>query len=300
MIELKWTCPDGKALLVRKWEAQGAGNRALLVVHGMAEHSLRYDEFAQFIARHGTTVYAYDQRGHGFSLEESEVPGYVADRGGWSKLLNDIDFVAKTISKEEGQVCFLGHSMGAILLLNYMQLFNQFGDRYILSALTYKQNLLSSLGRGLSFVQSKTRGQLSKGRVQHFLSFENYNQAFKPTRTEADWISRDPEVVDQYVNDPMCGAVFTSQFFYDLAGGVKSIYKPEHLAKLPKDKRVLMIAGGDDPVAGGAEKFKATVNRIMKEINEVHDKLYPSGRHEMLNELNRREVFEDILIFLNQ
>lgn len=133
------------------------------------------------------------------------------------------------------------------------------------------------------------------------LSFGSYNRAFPDNRTKFDWLSRDEKQVDRYIEDPYCGGIFTSSFFYDFLRGLKMITRRKNLEAVPKNLPIYIFSGSMDPVGGfgkGVEKLKEMYETHgLKEVSLV---LYPEGRHEMLNEINRDEVIEDIVRWLDK
>ncbi|MCB2471977.1 lysophospholipase, partial [Listeria monocytogenes] len=70
------------------------------------------------------------------------------------------------------------------------------------------------------------QGPLGKSALIDFLSFGSFNKAFKPNRTAFDWLSRDPQEVDRYVADPLCGFRCSNQLWVDLLGGLADITPP--------------------------------------------------------------------------
>ncbi len=291
---------DNKQLNLVQWkpntdqEIRGV----LQVIHGMAEHILRYEELARFFCENGFVVYGHDQRGHGKSLAKDDVIGFIADENGWDIYLQDVHAVNEFIVDENPKlpIFILGHSMGAIVASAYRQKYdNPHVKGYILSALAFEQGFLSKLGIGVASVQKLFQGKISPAKIHNSLSFDAFNKPFKPNRTAFDWLSKDDHEVDKYVSDEYCGAVFTVQFFDDLLHGLIGIYKKENLEKINKNIPVFFLAGTDDPVSGGTKKFNQTKALLEKYTDDVTTKLYPEGRHEMLHETNRKEVMQDIL-----
>ena len=100
--------------------------------------------------------------------------------------------------------------------------------------------------------------------------------------------------------DPLCGAMATAGMFHDMMGGLQYIWKTENLNKMNKATPVYFMAGDGDPVGNYGEGVKKVYNRFLKVgCKDVKLKLYKDGRHEMLNELNKDEVYADILDWLN-
>ena len=142
------------------------------------------------------------------------------------------------------------------------------------------------------------KGRRHRSKLLHNLSFGAYNKAFTPNRTEFDWLSRDEKAVDAYVEDEYCGQVFTASFFKDLLKGFKNISR--NIEIIPNEMPILIISGDMDPVGAKGKNVTKLYNTLVKTgIIDVTLKLYPNGRHEMLNEINKSEVYNDVLVWLN-
>ena len=132
------------------------------------------------------------------------------------------------------------------------------------------------------------------------LAFGSYNKKYDHVRTKLDWLTRDEAVVDAYIADPLCGAMATAGMFHDMMGGLQYIWKTENLNKMDKSTPVYFMAGDGDPVGNYGEAVKKVYERFLKTgCKDVKLKLYKDGRHEMLNELNKDEVYADVLEWLN-
>ena len=131
------------------------------------------------------------------------------------------------------------------------------------------------------------------------MSFGKFNDAFKPNRTEFDWLSRDPTEVDKYVDDPHCGQLASNRLWFDLLSGLLEISTPTSIARVPKTLPVLITGGELDPVGGKAGMTRLRDAYVAAGLEDVTLKLYAEGRHEMLNETNRDEVSADLLAWIN-
>jgi alpha-beta hydrolase superfamily lysophospholipase len=107
--------------------------------------------------------------------------------------------------------------------------------------------------------------------------------------------------VDKYIGDPFCGEVFTAGFFHDLFTGMKIINQPDNIKKIPKELPVYLFSGDKDPVGNNKKGVEQVYNSYKKAgFSDVKLKFYKDGRHEMLNEINRQEVYGDIVGWLNE
>ncbi len=301
----KFTAMDGVIINVHKWglEEGQAIKGIVQISHGMAEWAYRYDYFAKALNREGYIVYANDHRGHGLTAPSMEDVGYISDNDGFFDKVEDMRELNQLIREEHPSlpVVLFGHSMGSFLSQRYIQLYGSDLVGVILSGSNGKQGPIINLGIALAYLEMKFKGRRHRSRLLDKLSFGSYNRAFPDNRTKFDWLSRDEKLVDRYIEDPYCGGIFTSSFFYDFLRGLKMITRRKNLEAVPKNLPIYIFSGSMDPVGGfgkGVEKLKEMYETHgLKEVSLV---LYPEGRHEMLNEINRDEVIEDIVRWLNK
>lgn len=301
----KFTAMDGVIINVHKWglEEGQAIKGVVQISHGMAEWAYRYDYFAKALNREGYIVYANDHRGHGLTAPSMEDVGYISDNDGFFDKVEDMRELNQLIREEHPSlpVVLFGHSMGSFLSQRYIQLYGSDLVGVILSGSNGKQGPIINLGIALAYLEMKFKGRRHRSRLLDKLSFGSYNRAFPDNRTKFDWLSRDEKQVDRYIEDPYCGGIFTSSFFYDFLRGLKMITRRKNLEAVSKNLPIYIFSGSMDPVGGfgkGVEKLKEMYETHgLKEVSLV---LYPEGRHEMLNEINRDEVIEDIVRWLNK
>ena len=143
-------------------------------------------------------------------------------------------------------------------------------------------------------------GPTGRSKLINFLTFGSFNQAFKPNRSEFDWLSRDAAEVDKYINDPLCGFICTTQLWIDLLGGLQQITPTDNLAQIDNELPVLVIGGERDPVSQG-KRLRDLAEALRRAgLKDVELKVYPDGRHELLNESNRDEVTTYLIHWLEQ
>ncbi|MCK5097818.1 MAG: alpha/beta hydrolase [Desulfobacteraceae bacterium] len=301
----KFKGSDGKEIFSHKWLPEnGTKLQAIVqIAHGMAEHSARYQRFAEMLTENNFGVYAHDHRGHGQTAGTIENLGYFADNNGWDLVVSDMNQLTKTIKNNHRHVpVFLfGHSMGSFLSRDYIFTYPGNINGVILSATACDPGLLGYVGIIISKIEGMLRGRKAQSPLMNSLSFGSFNKPFKPNRTDFDWLSRDNAEVDKYIDDPFCGTVFKAGFFNDLVKGIKKINKPSNINSTPKDLPVFFIAGSNDPVGDFSKGVKKVYQDYEKAgMNNLSIKFYEDGRHEMLNETNRKEVFKDIINWLEQ
>ncbi len=295
------TSHDGTELFVRRWLPDDEPSAVVQVAHGMAEHSGRYERFAQALTDAGYAVYADDHRGHGQTTGEV---GFFAETGGWGKVVEDLASVTQRIREEapECPVVLFGHSMGSFMARAYAARHGRDLAGLVVCGTAGDPGLLGKVGAGVAALECRVRGARHTSTLMNTLTFGQYNAQFKPKRTDFDWLSRDDAEVDKYIADPQCGAVFTAGFFRDLLHGLQQIQRDDLVAEMPKDLPVLMISGTKDPVGGkdadGVQAVAAQLRRCG--VQDVTLKLYSGARHELLNETNRDEVTADVLVWLGR
>ena len=290
----------GPALDARLWRPEGAPRAVVQLVHGMAEHMDRYDPVARRLNRAGLAVIGHTHLGHG---PRAQRQGYFADHDGWQRLIDDVHRL-RGIAQEQFPglpYLMLGHSMGSFDTRCYLQehgeglagaMLSGTGhfDRKTVTAALAAANLVCLLG-----------GARKPSALIDRLAFGGYNKPFAPCRTDFDWLSRADAEVDKYVADPYCGFLFTGSGYRELFRGLKRLTDLEALRRMPKELPLLLFSGDSDPV-GGMGRGVEQVAREMRDagMEHVEVRLYPGGRHEILNETNRDEVVRDVIIFAEQ
>lgn len=299
---LTTTASDGTSLHTYRWLPDGAPKAVVQIAHGMAEHAGRYARFAEALTGAGYAVYANDHRGHGHTAPVGPDHGYFADKHGFATVVTDLHALTDVARSENpGLPIFLfGHSMGSFLARAYAAEYGSELAGLVLSGTAGDQGALGKVGRAIAATESKLRGRRHVSPVMDKLSFGQYNAAFKPARTNFDWLSRDRAEVDKYVADPLCGNTFTSGFYVDLLDGLSHIHNPATTAKVPKGLPIHLVSGSKDPV-GNNTKGVEHVARQYREagVASVTTRYYLEGRHELLNETNREEVTRDLIAWLD-
>jgi len=280
----------------------------------MAEHSLRYARLAQRLGDEGIEVWAADQRGHGKTAKNVQnnagrggLLGHCADVDGFARVTQDIDILNRAIRKEypDLPLFLMGHSWGSFIAQNYIEKFDGQGEvpvtlsGCILSGTRGPDGIKIAMGAPFMSLLAFIIGKRRKSKVAKAMADGPYNKAFRPNRTEFDWLSRDTKEVDAYVADPFCGVLCSVGFYRDMARALKRIHRPEEMEKIRKELPVYVISGGADPVGDMGDSPAALVVAYRHlEIADLETVIYPDARHETLNETNRDEVQESLLSWL--
>lgn len=294
---------DGLSLTAYAWTPQGAARAAILIVHGMGEHALRYGRFARALNGAGYAAYGFDLRGHGATGKRHGLLGHFADSAGWRLVVADMEIVRREISERHPglPVLLFAHSMGSLLGQDYLihHGFNLAGA--VLSGTDGSNGPALLAGEALARWERRRLGGRGTSALLERLAMGDTCKAFRPCRTEYDWLSRDEAEVDKYVADPLCGFSLSVQGWLDLFRGLRGVEARHQQGGIPKSLPVLLIGGALDPV-GKAGKGATWLLGRYREVGmrDVELKLYPEARHEMLNETNWQEVHRDILAFYDR
>ena len=292
---------DGLNIFTRIWaKKNGEPSKGVIhILHGMAEHSFRYQRFAKNLVASGYAVVAHDHRGHGETGKKSGIKGFWGNVSGWDAVIDDVFQVNSWISKQfpKQKICLFGHSMGSFIAQGYALKYPNSISGVILSGSNYDIPAKLKIARLIALFETYRQGKQKYSPVIHFLSFSKFNRQFTPTRTNYDWLSRDEKEVDRYIDDNECGFRCSNQLWVDLLGGMASIFSQDFPASLEKVP-FYILAGEEDPVGGqlGNEKLKEFLAH--KGVEEIKIKVFPRARHEILNETNRKEVELAIISWL--
>lgn len=266
----------------------------LQISHGMCEYLDRYKNFIDFMNENGFIVCGHDHIGHGQSVTNDNELGFLSDKDGFDNLVDDLIKVKQILSeKYKGKpIYLLGHSMGS--LIARIALSENVYDGAIISA-TADIKFGLGIGMCLSSFISKIRSTKYRSKLLDKLVFRGFNKTYDERRNEFDWLSRDNDITDKYKNDPKCNFIFTVSAFNDLFN-LTELANKNSIIEANKTP-LLFLAGEDDPV-GNYSKGVVNVIKKYEQNSSVCYKIYDGARHEILNEINKEEVYSDILNFI--
>ena len=272
------------------------------IVHGIAEHIARYDDFMRFLASNGFVAVGTDHLGHGKSIEKEDQLGFLADKDGWTYIVNDEEILRRAMKENYPNVpqIVFGHSMGSFVTRTHLIRFPGGFDAAIISGTGNQSPALVLGGLAMGNLVVALKGPHHYSNLLNNMAFGSYNKIYGTARTESDWLSRDEAQVDKYIADPLCGFIPSCSLFRDMMTGIKFITTQKNLEKMNKDTPVYFMSGDMDPVGECGKGVKLAYENFKKAgMKDVSIKLYKDGRHEMLNELNKDEVYADILAWIN-
>ena len=279
-----------------RWTPDSQVRAVLQIVHGIAEYVERYDGFANFLNRQGILVVAEDHMGHGKSISQECPQGYFA--GGWQTAVDDTYRLTRDTMAEFRDVPFIlfGHSMGSFMARTILAKYPDSGiTAAVICGTGWQPAPVLAAGKAACALVCRAKGERAPSPLLQAMAFGTYNRKVEHPRTPYDWLSRDNSVVNAYKADPLCGFTPTAGLMRDMMEGIAYIQREENLAKMGKAIPVLFIAGGDDPVGSYGAGVRTAAEAFRKAgMERVDVRIYPLCRHELLNEINREEIMDDV------
>ncbi len=275
--------PDGKPVCI------------LQIVHGMSEYVDRYAAFAEYLNGFGVLVTGEDHIGHGHSAMPEDY-GYFAHEDGWKYLVDDVERLHRQTAEAWPGVPYvvMGHSMGSFLTRAYLAMYGKDIDGAVIMG-TAGTNKALSAGKAVAGLIRGLKGERARSGLVTALAFGSYCKRIPDRKTNNDWLSRDEAVVSAYREDPMCGFTFTLSGYMDLFSLLQYINDPNWYRLVKKDLPILITAGKEDPVGAYGEGPAEVCSKLLAEgCERVSLDLYEGMRHEILNEIGREQVYEDV------
>lgn len=291
---------DGYKINSYKWIVKNP-KACIQIIHGKGETAERYEEFIEVLNNNGYSVYANDHRGHGKTIKKHEVPGEVGKEG--FHLMIEDEYTLTQIIKSENpnkKLFIFGHSLGSFILQEYLIRYGSNVDKVIISGSCGKMGVEILFGKIIAFIEMHLRKKNKGSKTIEFLNFGLYNFHFKKDKYGSSWLHRINENTNFNNHKFLCNKSFPAHFYYYLYSGIRKLHHKNRVAMVPKKLEIFIFSGEKDPVGKmgrGVKKLYSMYSNLG--INKVELKLYKDARHEMLNEINRKEVFEDVLNFIN-
>lgn len=269
------------------------------ILHGKREYIERYLPFMEYLTTIGFIAVGHDHLGHGQSVQKKEDLGYIGEPEPNDLLINDIHLLKQITQKKFPNLPYfmLGHSMGSYLLRHYITLHSEGVLGIIIMGTGFENTLKVSLGMSLCQVIAFFKGQRHVSNLITKLSYGKKFNRFDITKKDIynSWITSDPEMAKINNEDTTRNYEFTLNAFIGLLQSTLYSCNPSNIAKVRKDLKVLFVSGGDDPIGNFGEGVRQAYDEFKKAgVKDVTIKIYEKDRHEVLNEVNRKEVFEFI------
>ncbi len=288
--------PSGAALSWRRESAVSPERGVLMISHGLAEHSARYARFATFMARQGFHVYAHDHRGHGATRASDAPLGRYAGTQGVAKVIADVRAMRDMVATDHPDlpVILFGHSMGGLIALNAAEDDPGRYDGLAIWNSNFNPGLAGRAAQVILAVEKMLKGSDVPSGVLPKLTFGAWGKSIADHRTDFDWLSHDPAEVALYINDPLCGFDASVSMWIDLFdltyGGARS----DRLERLPSGLPIHLVGGGEDPATNGGREIQWLSKRVAGiGLKRVTTTIYPTMRHETLNETERDRAMRD-------
>lgn len=302
MQEIYYPSSDGKTNIhACIWQAEGETKAVLQIIHGMAEYASRYAPLAEYLTKRGITVCAEDHLGHGKSVCSEDDLGYFAAQKGWQTVLTDIRALTEIVAKKnEGVPYFvMGHSMGSFFCRKYISLYGSTLAGAIIMGTGFKNAAVTGSAKSITRLVATFKGWRHRSKFIDDTAFGSYNKRFE-NRTPFDWLSANPDNVDAYIADPLCGVPFTCNAFYGLFSIIKEACKPATIKAVPDNLPLYLVAGADDPVGDYGKGVEKLYGKLVKYGKDASMTLYRGCRHEIVNDVCAPQLFEDLAAFLNE
>lgn len=274
----------------------------LQFAHGMAEHGERYEDFAAYLCSKGILFCICDHLGHGQSVRDESELGYFGDNATYKNLVHDAAKFTSIMKEKYPDLPYFigGHSMGSFVVRAYLSLHAGLADGAIIMG-TGMINPMIKAGIPVATAVAAAKGGSYKSLLLDRLAFGSYNEKISAPKTKSDWLSRDAEQVSRYIDDPLCGFVFSAKGTCEISKMISFVSTKKWAQSLKKSCPVLVISGDMDPV-GNYGKGVIRVAELIKGagVRDVTLRLFEGGRHEILNETNKDEVYQYIYDWLKR
>jgi len=285
---------DGHGIYTVVYKPEGRPIGHIHILHGMAEHIGRYEDFALYLVSKGYVVSGHDHRGHGHTGAKQNKFGYFSDVDGFERITEDVREVLQVVREDftcPNPILF-AHSMGSFIGRRYIQKYGHSVSKIVLSGTGGHVGFVEKAGKLIADGFVRFRGKQTENAILYKMAFGKFNRQFKDAKTDFDWLSSDDKEVQKFIEDPLCGFVASNQFFVDLLDGLNLIHDKKEIAKIPKDLPVLMISGSLDPVSqNGKEVWKVSEQYKKAGLTNITVVIVEEKRHELLNEIGKKETY---------
>jgi alpha-beta hydrolase superfamily lysophospholipase len=276
---------------------------AVQINHGLTEHAARYERFADFLAGHGFHSYAHDHRGHGFTSAPDAPPGRFGTPNGQDKVIADVATIHGLIREEHPglPVVVFGHSMGGLIALNYLLSHPQGIHAVAIWNANFSAGVAGVAAQAILAWEKFRLGSDVPSRLLPRLTFQAWGKKVPGHSTPFDWLSRDPDEVKKYIDDPLCGWDASVSLWQDLFGFVFFGADDRNFSRVSRDLPINLVGGRKDPATDGGKAVEHLAERLRRMgFSNLASTVYADTRHESLNELNRDMIMRDFVTWLGR
>lgn len=280
-----------------RWTPDKEPVAVVQIIHGMAEYIERYEEFARFLTEKGFVVTGEDHLGHGKSVGKDGTYGYFCEEDPASVVVEDVHRLRKYTQKEYKDLPYfmIGHSMGSYILRNYLSRYGEGLSGAVIMGTGSMPTWMLMANWLMTEIGTWIFGSKKEAKLIDTIIFGSYNQRILQPETNVDWLSKNQESNQKYIKDKLCGFIFTMNGFRTLGTFVWRAQDKKRISKIPKQLPILMVAGKEDPVGNYGEGVTNAYNTLKSAgITDIKMKLYENDRHELVNETDREDIYEDI------
>lgn len=293
---------DNKTMInACKWIPNNKPKAVIQIIHGMAEYIERYDEFARFLASKGFLVVGHDQLGHGDTVTNKDDYGYFGNNPR-TLLINDIHKIRGMFESDLPYI-MIGHSMGSFLLRTYLSLYGKNINGAIIIGTGYVPSIATYFGIAVANIEKFFLVERHRSKLLVKLSRDKNYRKFSSDGSDLgnSWLTKDEKIVKDFHNNPKCQFIFTDNGYIGLFSAINYCCKKKNILKIPKELPILIASGTSDPVGGMGRGVKKVFDMFRNaDILDVTLKLYPNDRHEILNEIDRDIVYNDLLEWISK
>lgn len=301
-IEYTYKSSDNKTdIHAVMWLPSGDIKAIVQIAHGITEHILRYDNFAKYLTESSIAVVGNDHIGHGLSVADTKM--YFGPVGSWNYIVKDMLKLKQLTEEKIGYKPYilLGFSLGSFAVRTFLIDYPLEVNKVILLGTGYISHLEAEIAKIMTNKEAKKYGEDKSTDMVKKLAFDTYNKFFKPAETNFDWLCSNKEELNNYINDTLSYKTITCGLFRELLLGMDYTCNKNNISKMNKDINVLFLSGDRDPV-GKQGKGVKKVYQLFKNngINNCDIKIYSMLRHDILHEINEKDVYRDILQWIEQ
>lgn len=289
---------DGLHLSVMVVSPEKKLEAVIQISHGMCGCKERYIPFMNYMAEHGVACVACDHRGHGASVKSADDLGYMYS-GGYTALVEDMKLVSDWTHRTFPDVplVLLGHSMGSMAARLYAKKYDSSISGLIVCG-SPGYTVLAPLGKFLTGLLCLFNdGRMRPTFIQEMTS-ARYNRRFSSEGRLA-WVCSDPDVRKEMMENPLCNYSFTANGMHNLMSMMVETYSPGGWKVSNPDLPVAFLSGEDDAcMLGETGLHRAAAQMYGAGYHNVTAALFSNMRHEILNEVDRKVVWDDVLDFI--